>query len=81
VFVGIVPDLADLMAAWAGAGMDGFRLRPAMLPDDLSVICEQLVPELQRRSLFRAAYDTGTLRARFGLGRPANRYASVQGVG
>jgi alkanesulfonate monooxygenase SsuD/methylene tetrahydromethanopterin reductase-like flavin-dependent oxidoreductase (luciferase family) len=81
VFVGTVPDLADLMAAWAGAGIDGFRLRPAALPDDLSVICEQLVPELQRRSLFRAAYDTGTLRARFGLGRPANRYASVQGVG
>ena len=56
------------MAAWAGAGLDGFRLRPAALPDDLRLICEQLVPELQRRLLFRAPTSTGTLRARFGLG-------------
>ena len=81
VFVGTVSDLADLMAAWAGAGVHGFRLRPAALPDDLLVICEQLIPELQGRSLFRAGYETGTLRARFGLGRPANRYGSVQVVG
>ena len=41
------------------------------------LICDELVPELQRRSLFRTSYDSGTLRARFGLGRPANRYARV----
>jgi hypothetical protein len=75
IFVGTAKQLADLMQGWLAAGLDGFRLRPAGLPYDLRLICHGLVPELQQRSLFRSAYDSGTLRARFGLGRPANRYA------
>jgi hypothetical protein len=35
------------------------------------------VPELQRRGLFRTAYEATTLRGLLGLPRPANRYASV----
>ncbi|MET0189303.1 MAG: LLM class flavin-dependent oxidoreductase, partial [Pseudonocardia sediminis] len=42
-------DLADLLVAWHGAGLDGFRLRPGVLPDDLTTITDALVPELQRR--------------------------------
>ena len=76
VFVGTAAGLADLVEDWAGAGITGFRLRPAGLPHDLGLITEQLVPELQRRSLFRTAYDPGTLRSRFGLSRPENRYAA-----
>jgi hypothetical protein len=63
------------MQGWLAAGLDGFRLRPGGLPHDLEIICHQLVPELQRRSIFRTTYDSGTLRGRFGLTRPGSRYA------
>ncbi len=78
VFEGTVVELADLLQDWSEAGIQGFRLRPGGLPHDLRLICEELVPELQRRSLFRTAYDSGTLRSRFGRSRPANRYAPAE---
>lgn len=81
VFAGTPAGLADLLAAWQEAGLTGFRLRPATIPHDLTAITRGLVPELQRRGLFRRAYPVGggptTLRGLLGLGRPANRYAEV----
>ena len=74
-FVGTAPQLADLIEEWAGAGLAGFRLRPATLPHDLDQIASGLVPELQKRGLFRRSYEASTLRGLFGLDRPANRYA------
>jgi alkanesulfonate monooxygenase SsuD/methylene tetrahydromethanopterin reductase-like flavin-dependent oxidoreductase (luciferase family) len=76
VFVGTPQGLADLLLARADAGLTGFRLRPAALPQDLDVIVDALVPELQRRDAFRTEYGAGTLRGLLGLTRPANRYAS-----
>ncbi|MGI3784656.1 MAG: LLM class flavin-dependent oxidoreductase [Janthinobacterium lividum] len=76
VFVGTPQGLADLLLARAEAGLTGARLRPAALPQDLDVIVDGLVPELQRRGAFRTAYEAGTLRARLGLERPANRYVT-----
>ncbi|TCK25808.1 LLM class flavin-dependent oxidoreductase [Pseudonocardia endophytica] len=67
--------LADLLLDWRAAGLAGYRLRPAVLPTDLDAIVDGLVPELQRRGAFRTAYSEDTLRARFGLPRPASRYA------
>jgi alkanesulfonate monooxygenase SsuD/methylene tetrahydromethanopterin reductase-like flavin-dependent oxidoreductase (luciferase family) len=78
VFVGTATELADLMQDWLGTGLDGFRLRPGGLPHDLRLIGDELVPELQRRLLFRTTYDSGTLRARFGLSRPASRYTRLR---
>jgi alkanesulfonate monooxygenase SsuD/methylene tetrahydromethanopterin reductase-like flavin-dependent oxidoreductase (luciferase family) len=77
VFVGTPQGLADLLLARAEAGLTGFRLRPAALPQDLDAIVDGLVPELQRREVFRTAYEPGTLRDRLGLERPANRYATI----
>jgi alkanesulfonate monooxygenase SsuD/methylene tetrahydromethanopterin reductase-like flavin-dependent oxidoreductase (luciferase family) len=77
VFVGTPQGLADLLLARAEAGLTGFRLRPAALPQDLDAIVDGLVPELQRRGAFRTAYEEGTLRDRLGLERPANRYATI----
>jgi alkanesulfonate monooxygenase SsuD/methylene tetrahydromethanopterin reductase-like flavin-dependent oxidoreductase (luciferase family) len=77
VFVGTPQGLADLLLARAEAGLTGFRLRPAALPQDLDAIVDGLVPELQRRAAFRMAYEAGTLRDRLGLERPANRYATI----
>jgi hypothetical protein len=36
-----------------------------------------VVPELQRRGLFRTAYEGATLRENLGLPRPANRYVGA----
>lgn len=75
VFVGTPAQLADLLQQWQTAGADGFRLRPASIPHDLQQITGSLVPELQRRGVFRSGYQGSTLRELFGLSRPANRYA------
>lgn len=69
-------ELADRIEALRDAGIEGVRLRPASVHLDLPAIGEQLVPELRRRGLLPAAPATGPLRERFGLARPANRYAA-----
>jgi hypothetical protein len=75
VFTGTPDQLAGLLLDWERSGLSGFRLRPGAIPDDLEMITRDLVPELQRRGAFRTGYDAGTLRERFGLSRPASRYA------
>ncbi|MER5631755.1 LLM class flavin-dependent oxidoreductase [Streptomyces nitrosporeus] len=76
VFTGTPAGLADLLQEWRAAGLTGYRLRPAVLGHDLPAITRSLVPELQRRGVFRRAYEAGTLRGLLGLARPANRYAA-----
>jgi alkanesulfonate monooxygenase SsuD/methylene tetrahydromethanopterin reductase-like flavin-dependent oxidoreductase (luciferase family) len=78
-FTGTPGELADLLQDWHRAGLSGFRLRPAALPHDLFLITRGLVPELQRRGVFRHAYEAGTLRGLLGLPRPASRYARAGG--
>jgi alkanesulfonate monooxygenase SsuD/methylene tetrahydromethanopterin reductase-like flavin-dependent oxidoreductase (luciferase family) len=75
IFAGSPDALADQLAQWARAGLDGFRLRPGTIPHDLDAIVRGLVPALQERGLFRRAYEADTLRGNLGLPRPANRYA------
>jgi alkanesulfonate monooxygenase SsuD/methylene tetrahydromethanopterin reductase-like flavin-dependent oxidoreductase (luciferase family) len=77
VFTGTPAQLADLVMEWQEAGLSGARLRPGVLPHDLEQITRGLVPELQRRSAFRTAYEADTLRGLLGLARPANRYAAA----
>jgi len=77
VFTGTPAELADFLLSWQATGLTGFRLRPGALPHDLTAITRGLVPELQARGEFRRGYDSGTLRDRLGLARPANRYAGV----
>lgn len=78
VFTGTPAQLAGLLLDWRRAGLAGFRLRPGVIPDDLEAITRGLVPELQRRGAFRTGYEAGTLRGLLGLGRPADRYASLR---
>lgn len=77
VFTGTPAQLADLLGELQSAGLSGFRLRPAVLGHDLPAITRGLVPELQRRGVFRRAYEADTLRGLLGLARPANRYAAA----
>ncbi|MET0579930.1 MAG: LLM class flavin-dependent oxidoreductase, partial [Ilumatobacteraceae bacterium] len=75
VFIGSADDLADQLVAWRQLGFDGFRLRPGVIGHDLVRIVDDVVPALQRRGVFREAYEPGSLRLRLGLDRPVSRYA------
>ena len=74
VFAGPAAGLADLVEAWPRAGLDGVRLYPGVVTDDLPAIVDDLLPELRRRGIVGAPAG-GTLRERLGLARPPNRYA------
>ncbi|MER5512403.1 LLM class flavin-dependent oxidoreductase [Streptomyces sp. NPDC002766] len=77
IFAGTPAQLADVLQELAAQGLSGFRLRPAVAGHDLPAITRGLVPELQRRGVFRTAYEADTLRGLLGLPRPANRYAAA----
>ncbi len=77
IFSGTPTELADLLLSWATEGLTGFRLRPGTQPHDLEEVTRRLVPLLQQRAEFRECYQDVTLRERLGLGRPANRYATL----
>jgi hypothetical protein len=44
------------------------------VPEGLDDFCNKVVPELQRRGLFRREYEGKTLRENLGLPRPENRF-------
>ena len=67
--------IADQMEEWLVAGAsDGFTLMFPYLPMGLDDVIDRLVPELQRRGLFRTEYEGTTLRENLGLPRPPNRF-------
>ena len=73
--VGSPQQVADSMEEWfAGAASDGFMLT-FPLPTGIDDFGSLVVPELQRRGLFRTDYTGTTLREHLGLPRPTSRYA------
>ncbi|WP_428487690.1 LLM class flavin-dependent oxidoreductase [Rhodopila sp.] len=67
--------IADEMETWfRGRGVDGFLVQPPVLPAGLDDFVELVVPELQKRGLFREDYEGTTLRENLGLPRPASQY-------
>jgi FMN-dependent oxidoreductase (nitrilotriacetate monooxygenase family) len=78
VVCGSPQQVADHMEQWFREdGCDGFNIMPPFLPGGLDDFVTLVIPELQRRGLFRTEYEGGTLREHLGLKRPASRYASV----
>ncbi len=74
-FVGTPDSIADEMEKWlVEEGADGFTIVMPFLPEGLDDVCERLVPELQRRGLFRTEYEGATLREHLDLPRPRNRF-------
>lgn len=73
-FVGTPASIADEMEQWLGEGSDGFNIMFPWLPGGLDAFVNGVVPELQRRGLFRTEYAGTTLRDHLGLSRPANRF-------
>jgi alkanesulfonate monooxygenase len=73
--VGTPETIADEMEAWLEAkACDGFTIMFPYLPGGLEDFCDGVVPELQRRGLFRTHYRGTTLRDHLGLPRPANKF-------
>ena len=70
--VGTPEQIADHIVSWFEAGAaDGFNIMPPYFPSELDVFVDQVIPILQRRGLFRTAYEGATLRDHLGLARPA----------
>jgi FMN-dependent oxidoreductase (nitrilotriacetate monooxygenase family) len=72
---GTPEQVADLMTEWFHDGAaDGFNVMPPLLPAMLEVFIAEVIPLLQRRGLFRTAYEGKTLRAHYGLATPQSQF-------
>jgi len=73
--VGTSKTIADEMEEWLfTAGSVGFTVMFPYLPGGLDDFVEHVIPQLQRRDLFRRDYEGTTLREHLGLPRPQNRF-------
>jgi alkanesulfonate monooxygenase len=73
--VGTPQTIADEMQEWLETrGSDGFTVMFPYLPGGLDDFVDRVVPELQRRGIFRREYEGATLRENLGLPRPSNRF-------
>jgi FMN-dependent oxidoreductase (nitrilotriacetate monooxygenase family) len=79
VLCGSVQTVADTLERWFVEGAaDGFCVMPAYFPGAFDEFIDLVVPELQRRGLYRKAYTGTTLRDHLGLSRPAiGEYAGM----
>jgi FMN-dependent oxidoreductase (nitrilotriacetate monooxygenase family) len=78
VVVGTTQQVADELEEWFSNGAaDGFNFVPAALPGGIRDFVDLVVPELQRRELFRTEYEGRTLRENLGVPKPNNRYAAA----
>lgn len=69
--IGTPADIADAMEDWfVNGAADGFNLLPTWLPGGLDDVVDMVIPELQRRGLYRTAYEGSTLRENLGLAWP-----------
>lgn len=76
VLIGTPKEVADGLEEWFVAGAcDGFNLLPATFPEGLNLFVDLVIPELQRRGLFRTEYEGRTLRENLGLDMPKNRWS------
>ena len=72
---GTPAEIADYLQLWFEAGAaDGFNIMPPWFPTQFDLFVDLVVPELQRRDLFRREYEGRTLRENLGLPRPPNRF-------
>lgn len=79
--VGSPVQIADTLQEWfENEGADGFNILPPWLPTGLTDFVDLVIPELQRRGLFRTAYEGRTLRENLGLPFPVNRHSAARGA-
>lgn len=74
-FTGSAKSVADEMQAWLEAeACDGFNIMFPTIPGGVEDFVRLVVPELQRRGIFRREYAGTTLRDHLGLPRPRNQF-------
>ncbi|HVY17955.1 MAG TPA: LLM class flavin-dependent oxidoreductase [Rhodopila sp.] len=74
-FTGTPQSIADEMEEWLETrAADGFNVMFPYVPGGLDEFVDRVVPELQRRGLFRTEYEGTTLRDHLDLPRPRNRF-------
>jgi FMN-dependent oxidoreductase (nitrilotriacetate monooxygenase family) len=74
VICGTPKKIADTLEEWFTGGMaDGFVVMPAYFPGAFDDFVDRVVPELQRRGLYRREYESTTLRGHLGLARVERR--------
>ncbi len=79
VITGTPARIADVFEEWFTGGMaDGFIIMPAYFPGAFDAFVDRVVPQLQRRGLFRTEYSGPTLRDHLGLPRPSSRQPARQ---
>jgi alkanesulfonate monooxygenase SsuD/methylene tetrahydromethanopterin reductase-like flavin-dependent oxidoreductase (luciferase family) len=73
--------VVDVMEEWFRTdACDGFNVMPPYLPGALDDFVTLVIPELQRRGLFRTEYEGMTLRENLGLKRPDSRHRKTAGI-
>ena len=78
VLIGTPATVADDFQHWFEANAaDGFTIMFSSFPECVEDFVDLVVPELQRRALFRSDYEGSTLREHLGFQRPANRYVAA----
>ncbi|MFC3999405.1 LLM class flavin-dependent oxidoreductase [Nocardiopsis sediminis] len=74
--VGSTEEVADFIQEWfEERAADGFNVFPEYVPGSVEAFTELVVPELQRRGLFRTEYSGPTFRDHLGLAVPPRRTA------
>jgi FMN-dependent oxidoreductase (nitrilotriacetate monooxygenase family) len=75
VTAGTPEQIAELIEDWFNDGAaDGFNIMPPLLPAQLDVFSDEVIPILQRRELFRTEYTGTMLRQHYGLPLPASAF-------
>ena len=79
VLIGTPESVADEFQRWFEAdAADGFNIMFPAFPESVEDFVTLIVPELQRRGLFRLDYEGRTLRENLGLQRPSNRHLAAR---
>lgn len=77
--VGTPEQIADQLQEWfENDAADGFNIMPPTFPGGFNDIVNLVIPELQRRGLFRTEYEGTTLRENLGLAKGTYTRASEE---
>ncbi|MEH6945715.1 LLM class flavin-dependent oxidoreductase [Bacillus sp. JJ634] len=74
--IGTPEQIADQLQEWfENEAADGFNIMPSVFPTGLNDFVDLVIPELQKRGIFRTEYTGSTLRENLGLARPVNQFS------
>ena len=77
--VGTPESIADQLARWREAGVDGVNLVNQTIPGSYATFIEHVMPVLRTRGLARQSYEPGTLRRKiFGHDRLPDRHPAAR---